>query len=142
MKELLQEVRFALRQLRQSPGFTAVAVLTRALGMGASRAMFGVMNAILLRPWRFRDPDRLLRIFSTQPGAVVGASALDVRDFAAQNRTVEKIAVCDSGWRKNVSALPGPAEPERRIPLCAAGNSRTQGSQGRSHGGIALPVSN
>jgi len=110
----VQDLRYALRQLRRSPGFTAVALLTLALGIGVSTTMFGVMNAVLLQPPPFRDPDHVVRILERQGNAVEGASPLDVRDFAAQNHTFEKMAAYDSGWRKNVSALPGATEPEQR----------------------------
>jgi putative ABC transport system permease protein len=114
MSGLLQDLRYALRQLRKSPGFAVVAVLTLALGIGVSTSMFGVMNAVLLQSPPFRDPDRLVRLLSTQGETVDGPSPLDVRDFAAENRTFEKMAIYDSGWRKNVSALPGSTEPEQR----------------------------
>src|SRR5579864_2304102 len=117
MNSLLQDVRYALRQLRKSPGFTSIAVLTLALGIGVSTAMFGVMNAVLLQPPPFRDPDRVVRILETQGDSVEAPSPLDVRDFAAENHTFEKMAVYDSGWRKNVSALPGSTEPEQ-LPIC------------------------
>ena len=112
MKTLLQDFRYASRQLRKSRGFAAVAIVTLALGIGVSTAMFGVLNAVLLRPIPFSDPDRLVRIFSTQKGTVSGPSPLDLRDFAAQNRTFEKMAVYDV-WRKNVSAENGAIEPEQ-----------------------------
>jgi len=111
---LIQDLRYAFRQLRNTPGFTGVAVLTLSLGIGVSTGMFGVMNAVLLQPPPFRDPDRIVRILATQGDAVDGPSPLDVRDFAEQSHTFEKLAVYDSGWRKNVSALPGSTEPEQR----------------------------
>ena len=112
MAGVFQDVRYALRQLRKSPGFAAIAVLTLALGIGASTAMFGVLNAVLLRPLPYPQSDRLVRIFSTQRGAVLGPSPMDLRDFAAQNHTFEKMAVYDV-WRKNVSTRGGSIEPEQ-----------------------------
>jgi predicted permease len=120
MRGLLQDFRYAFRQLRKSPGFAAIAVLTLALGIGASTAMFGVLNAVLLRPLPLDDPSRMVRIFSTQGDTIQGPSPLDLRDFAAQNHTFEKMAVYDA-WRKNVSAGSGSIEPEQmRVGLVRA----------------------
>jgi len=113
MSGLVQDLRCALRQIRKSPGFAAIATLTLALGIGISTAMFGVLNAVLLQPLPFREADRLVRILSTKGSDVEGPSALDMRDFAAENHTFERMTVYDSGWRKNVSALPGSTEPEQ-----------------------------
>ena len=113
MGALAQDLRYALRQLRKGPGFTTLVLGTLALGIGASTAMFGVMNAILLRPLPFRESDRLVRVLSAKNGHVGGPSPLDVRDFAAANHTFEKIVAFDA-WRKNVSVSNGSAEPEQR----------------------------
>jgi putative ABC transport system permease protein len=113
MGAVAQDSRYALRQLRKSPGFSILVLGTLALGIGASTAMFGVMNAVLLRPLPFRDSERLVRIFSTHNGSVSGPSPLDARDFAATNHTFEKLVVFDA-WRKNVSIAHGSTEPEQR----------------------------
>jgi putative ABC transport system permease protein len=112
MRPLLQDVLYSLRGLRKNPGFTAVAVLTLALGIGASTAMFGVLNAVLLKPLAFPHSERLVRIFSQQGDNILGPSPLDLRDFAAQNHTFETMAVYDI-WRKNVSFSGGSIEPEQ-----------------------------
>jgi putative ABC transport system permease protein len=121
MNGFLKDVQYALRQLCRSPGFATVAVLTLALGIGASTAMFGVMSAVLLRPLPFRDPDSLVRVLATRGDrTIAGPSPMDVRDFSAQNHTLDKFAVYDI-WPKNVSTSSGSIEPEQmRVGLVSA----------------------
>src|SRR4051812_7041528 len=84
MDGLLQDVRYALRTLRKSPAFVTTTVLTLALGIGANLAIFTVVNAVLLQPLPFREPDRLVRVFDDLGGAGarnVGMSVPELRDL-------------------------------------------------------------
>src|ERR1700730_8841388 len=97
---MIADLKFALRQLGKSPGFTCVVVLTLALGIGANTAVFSVLNAVLLRPLPFNQPQNLVAIgeYDTREKADLGAdinsiSYLDYVDWRNQNRGFERIAV-------------------------------------------------
>src|SRR5216684_4385533 len=94
IETLLQDLRFALRSLRKNPGFTAVAVLVMALGIGANTAMFSVVNAVLLRPLAYRDADRIvkLRTMWKKDGGGNQVSAPDYHDWHDQSTAFEAMA--------------------------------------------------
>ncbi|MDE3180823.1 MAG: ABC transporter permease, partial [Acidobacteriota bacterium] len=98
LETLLQDLRYSLRQLRRNPGFTAVAVITLALGIGANTAIFSVVNAILLRPLPFAEPSELVSVVSTRLRGDVtdNASYPDFADWRAQNNVFSQMAAYDT----------------------------------------------
>src|ERR1700756_879264 len=93
MNGLVQDVRYAVRQLRKSPGFAAVAVLTLALGIGANTAISSVVNSVLLNPLPFRNASRIVSMFQDKPDFPQGSiSYPNFLDWQRENRSFEKIA--------------------------------------------------
>jgi len=93
LEQVLQDARFAARTLRKSPGFTAIAVLTLALGIGANTAVFSVVYEVLLRPLPYREPSRLVVLNETTPKVgVVSVSYPNFLDWRAQSRTFSQMA--------------------------------------------------
>jgi predicted permease len=94
MDGFLQDIRFGLRTLRKSPGFTVVAALTIALGIGANSAIFSVINGVLLKPLPYSQPDRLVRVFtSSQTFPEFPLSPADFLDYRDQNRVFQDLAL-------------------------------------------------
>ena len=112
MHTTLQDLRYAIRMLRKTPGFTAVAVLTLALGIGANTAIFTVVNTLLLRPLPYGDPGRLVMVwqdFRARGGpADEWATPGNVADWRAARDLFENVAAI-GGWRPTYT---GGAEPE------------------------------
>ncbi|HTA23619.1 MAG TPA: ABC transporter permease [Terriglobales bacterium] len=117
METLLQDVRYAFRMLRKSPGFTAVTVITLALGIGANTTIFSVMNATLLKRLSFPDPNQLVLVWQTlgkNPDDYNIVSAPNYWDFEQQNHVFTGMALFDSAGRGyNLSAGGSNREPEQ-----------------------------
>jgi putative ABC transport system permease protein len=93
LEELRDDLKFAFRQLRHSPGFTLVAALTLALGIGANSAIFALVDATLLRPLPYHEPDRLVAVWETSAKTKRGyVSPLNMIDWNARSRSFETIA--------------------------------------------------
>ena len=121
MRAVFQDVRYALRQLRKSPGFAAVAVLTLALGIGANTVIFSVMNATILKALIFPQSDRLALVwekFSKDPDDINIISAPNFWDFRKQNHVFEDMAIFDSSGRGyNLAPAGSSREPEQASGL-------------------------
>ena len=96
---MMQDLRYAVRALRKSPGFTLIAALTLALGVGASTAIFSVVNAVMLRPLPFAEPDRLVRIWESnveRGWPTFAVSHPNFLDFRAQADNFESMAAINN----------------------------------------------
>ncbi len=109
MRTLLQDLQYAVRQMRKSPGFAIVAILTLALGIGANTTIFSVVNGVLLNPLPYPDADRLVVLFHNKPNFLKGSiSYPNFLDWQRDNRCFEAMAAFRNGDAK----LTGAGEPE------------------------------
>ncbi len=113
----MRDIRYALRCLRNSPGFAAAAILMLALGIGANTAIFSVVESVLLRPLPYKDPASLVQLWNTYPPAMPQApnSAGDFRDFRERAQTFSGLAAyIDTPRSLNLTGEGEPARLEMR----------------------------
>jgi predicted permease len=110
IEDFLQDLRYGLRVLAKSPIFTAVAVLTLALGIGANTAVFSVVNGVLLRPLQYNNPDQIITIWEpSRGGHTLGLTDAEFFDIRDRNQVFEELAAYATG----ATNFTGAGEPER-----------------------------
>ncbi|MBA2304581.1 MAG: ABC transporter permease [Acidobacteria bacterium] len=112
MRTILQDLRYALRMLRRAPGFTAVAVLTLGLGIGAATAIFSIINGVLMRPLSYREPERVVNLwvdFGVGAQSLPAMSPGDFKDYQQRTQLFESVAAA----RAATSSAP----PARSVTL-------------------------
>ncbi len=120
MNQLLQDLRYAVRTLLKKPGFTLIAVITLALGIGASTAIFTVVDAALLRGLPYKSPERLYHLFETTPQKEFAQREFSYPDYQdyQKNQVCEGIAAYTGGG----AIMSGRGEPERVLAPGASAN--------------------
>ncbi|HEX7289301.1 MAG TPA: ABC transporter permease [Candidatus Angelobacter sp.] len=138
MHILFQDIRYAFRRLRGAPGFTAIAVLTLALGIGANTAIFTVIEAVLLRPLPFRDPERLVLLSEKLPRfPIISVSYQNYQDWRSQSRSYTSTGL--GAVRNFQTTMTGSGEPERLPAQMASANVFELLGVQAAHGRTFLP---
>jgi len=106
---VLQDIRYAVRKLSRTPGFTTIAAFTLALAIGATTAIFSVIDGVLLKPLPFREPERVVRVTNLRDGNRMVSSVPDFLDIRAQSKSYASLAALDN----QAMNLTGGSEPER-----------------------------
>jgi len=107
---MLHDLRFAIRMLLKSPGFTVIAVATLALGIGANTAIFSVLDAIIVKPLPYKDPDRLVMVWEKLQGGRNNVSAANFIDWNSQNHVFEEMSAGISGGESSLLSSLDPPE--------------------------------
>ena len=113
MDSLLQDVRFGARMLIRSPAFTAAAVLALGLGIGASTAVFSVLDGVVLRPLPYADPERLVMVWDTKPSSGLAHEPLSPVTFLDDRALSQVFEDAAGWWRPNLNLSDGGQDPER-----------------------------
>src|SRR5678815_4940470 len=122
MDSIIKDIRYGFRSLLKRPGFTLIALVALALGIGANTAIFSLVNAVVIRPLPFPEPDQLVWVYGNIRNGPNRASVspLDFLDYRNQNKTFEQFAATLS---ITVPAnLTGSGEPERLTGSAVTGN--------------------
>ncbi|HSE99018.1 MAG TPA: ABC transporter permease, partial [Blastocatellia bacterium] len=121
METLIQDIRYALRVIIKNPGFSSIAVLALALGIGATSAIFSVVNSVVLRPLPYKNPERLMAIWEQviqRDVPELPISYANYKDWAEQNQVFDQIAIFSfTGFN-----LAGAGEPERVFGVRSSAN--------------------
>src|SRR4029078_899699 len=122
MDSLLKDLRYGLRSFAKRPGFTLIALVALALGIGANTAIFSLVNAVVIRPLPYREPDQLVWVYGNirNGGNRASVSPLDFIDYRNQNKTFEQFAA--SGSLPMPLTLTGSGDPERIMASSVTGN--------------------
>ena len=122
MESIIKDIRYGFRSLLKRPGFTVIALIALALGIGANTAIFSLVNAVVIQPLPFPDPDRLVWAWGNirNGGNRASVSPPDFLDFRSQNKTFEQFAA--SGTLPLPVNLTGGGEPERLMASTVTGN--------------------
>jgi hypothetical protein len=122
IEDLSQDFRFSVRSLLKRPGFTAIILMALALGIGANTAIFSLVNAVILKPLPYPNPDRLVSVYGNlrNGGNRSSVGPLEVLDYRSQNKTFEQFAA--SGSLILPMNFTGNGEPERIMSSVITGN--------------------
>ncbi len=121
IESLFADLRFAVRTLRKTPAFTATAILTLTLGIGANTAIFSIVDAVLVRPLPYKGGDRLVAVWATevgQPGSKIFAPYRDFEEFKAHTRSFEQMAALT--WARTGEILTWQGAPHQVLAIPAS----------------------